>query len=332
MKKAETVLNFNKDTVSMFGYEQPLLFTTSGHYSVPICMSRLDVECEKINNVENISLIAVGNDEEFGKEKVVLKLHRQFCHCTPDKLKTLIRNSEIWKGDSSMDILVDKVSQQCRICKLFKKAPPRPVVGLPNASDFNKTVVMDLISYSRGTWIFHLIDMFSRYSAACVVRSKRKEVIADAIFKVWLSYFGHPNKFLADNGGEFSNNVYTDLCEQFNIQMAKTAAESLWSNGLCERHNGVIKESVNKVIEDASCSLETVLFWSISAKNTFCEHNGFSPSQLVFGRNPNHPSVLTNELPALEENASTLTVANNLKAMQKAREAFIKSEASEKIK
>ena len=77
---------------------------------------------------------------------------------------------------------------------------------------------MDLISYSPGTWIFQLIDMFSRYSAACVVRSKGKEVIADAIFKVCLSYFGHPNKFLADNGGEFSNNVYTDLCEQFNIQ------------------------------------------------------------------------------------------------------------------
>ena len=36
MKAAKTVLNFGKDTVTMFGYEQPLLFTSSGHYSIPI--------------------------------------------------------------------------------------------------------------------------------------------------------------------------------------------------------------------------------------------------------------------------------------------------------
>ena len=31
MKKANTVLNFNHDTVTMFGHNQKLLFTTSGH-------------------------------------------------------------------------------------------------------------------------------------------------------------------------------------------------------------------------------------------------------------------------------------------------------------
>ena len=36
----------------------------------------------------------------------------------------------------------------------------------------------------------------------------------------------------------------------FNIEEAKTAAESPWSNGVCERHNAVIKESVRKTMED----------------------------------------------------------------------------------
>ena len=53
---------------------------------------------------------------------------------------------------------------------------------------------------------------------------------------------------------------------------------------------------------------------------------------IVFGRNPNYPNVLTNNLPALEDEPSSLTVSENMKAMFAAREAFIESECSEKIK
>ena len=58
--------------------------------------------------------------------------------------------------------------------------------------------------------------------------------------KTWISYLGQPEQFLADNGGEFSNDEYKQMCEQFNIEVSNTAAESPWFNGLCERHNGVI--------------------------------------------------------------------------------------------
>ena len=36
MKKAETVLNFNEDSVTMFGEQQHLLKTSSGHYAIPL--------------------------------------------------------------------------------------------------------------------------------------------------------------------------------------------------------------------------------------------------------------------------------------------------------
>lgn len=191
---------------------------------------------------------------------------------------------------------------------------------------------MDLITYQQGVWILHLVDVFSRYSVACVRTSKKPSSIIDAILKTWISYFGQPQRFLADNGGEFANNDYREMCESFNIEVAKTAAESPWSNGLCERHNGVIKQSVKKVMEDTECSLETAVSWAVSAKNTLHGHNGYSPHMIVFGRNPSMPSVLNDKLPALEENVSNITVERNLAAMRSAREAFIQCESSEKIK
>ena len=89
--------------------------------------------------------------------------------------------------------------------------------------------------------------MFSRYSVACVRRSKKQDVMIDAIMKIWISYFGQPRRFLADKGGEFLNEEYKEMCKKFNFEEAKTAAESPWSNVVCERQNAVIKESGRKL-------------------------------------------------------------------------------------
>ena len=70
--------------------------------------------------------------------------------------------------------------------------------------------------------------------------------------KIWISYFGQPKKFIADNGGEFSNTEYTDMCEVFGIEMVKTGAVSLWLNGMCERYNGALKESILKTFEEGN--------------------------------------------------------------------------------
>eukprot|EP00794_Sanderia_malayensis_P012459 gene12459-13747_t len=80
-----------------------------------------------------------------------------------------------------------------------------------------------------------------------------------------------------------------------------------------------------------SC-LETAVVWAVSAKNTLINNSGYSPNMIVFGRNRNPPSVLINKLPAMENEATSVTVEKNLKALRMAREAVIQSESSEKIK
>ena len=52
--------------------------------------------------------------------------------------------------------------------------------------------------------------------------------------------FGTPKKLLTDNGGEFANESYKEMAEQFNVEICSTAAESSWQNGICERNHAVI--------------------------------------------------------------------------------------------
>ena len=328
LKKAGTVLDFNNDTAVMFNEQQPLIATTSGHYAIP-----LSPVVDTAKQEKQITLFA-GCTENPDFSKVAEKLHRQFCHCSAERLSRLIQSSKLWDSKKTKELIsaVTVYTQSCKICKQFKKPPPIPVVSIPMATDFNDVVAMDLIVLTHGKYIVHLIDLFSRYSAACVRTSKRQECIVEAIIKMWIAYFGSPRKFLADNGGEFANHEYRSMCEAMNIEMMKTAAESPWSNGVCERHNAVIKESVLKTIEDTNCSADTAVAWAISAKNSLHGHSGFAPNVLVFGRNTNVPSVITNELPAMSNKDLGIIVAENIKAMQSARENFIKSESSEKIK
>ncbi|CAL4060160.1 unnamed protein product, partial [Meganyctiphanes norvegica] len=111
-----------------------------------------------------------------------------------------------------------------------------------------------------------------------------------------------------------------------------TAAESSFSNGICERNHAVVDEMVRKFISDnPQYKLSTALAWAVHAKNCMHIVGGYSPYQLVYGRNPNIPSVLSNQPPALERRSISKTFGKHLNALHKAREAFTQAESSERI-
>ena len=76
----------------------------------------------------------------------------------------------------------------------------------------------------------------------------------------------------------------------------------------------------------------TALLWAICATNCLQNVYGYSPNQVVFGSNVSLPSVITDLPPALVSTTSSDIIRNNLNAIHKARENFIKAESSEKIR
>ena len=68
------------------------------------------------------------------------------------------------------------------------------------------------------------------------------------------------------------------------IELMSTAAEIPWSNGLCEKNVGILKESLRKLQEDG-WSLKEGIKWATHAKNSLSNHLGFATNQLVLGYN-----------------------------------------------
>ena len=319
MKRGGMILNFEKDTMCMFGKESKLHVTSTGHYTIPIVMTPCKQTVDWV--------LATESHEEIPKK--VLKLHRQFSHPTAEKLIKLIKEAglfnEQWKQE------VNKVSDNCDICRKFKKVPPRPVVGFPIGKVFNEAIGMDLKVWGSDYFLV-LVDLATRYCVATVIHNKKPETIIKEVITQWISRFGAPDKFLSDNGGEFNNNDFRSMAENYNVKVMCTAAESPWSNGICERLNAVLGNNVAKIMLDARCDISTALAWAVSARNALQNNHGFSPNQLVYGFNPSLPSVLNNKIPALENRTTSEVVAENLNAMRVAREVFIKNESNERIR
>ena len=262
-------------------------------------------------------------------KKMAKKLHRQFGHPNSNKLITLIRNAGIISSELEKEIKA--ISDQCLTCIKFRKPPPRPVVSIPLATRLNETVAIDLKVWGK-CYFLVLVDVATRFCAARVIRNKEGPTIMKGIFLSWITHFGAPKQIFSDNGGEFNNEEMKALGEAYNMKVLTTAAESPWSNGVCERLNGVIGNLVGKIIDDTECDVETALAWAVSARNALVNNSGFSPNQLVFGFNPAVPDIFHSDPPALEDVTASDIVLKNLSAQKVARQSFIRFESDEKIK
>ena len=89
---------------------------------------------------------------------------------------------------------------------------------------------------------------------------------------MWIgSGLGSLKKFIADNGREFADKQFRDMCENLNIlQVLNTAAESPWQNGVSVRNHAVIDWCMEKILEGQSDILwPKALYWAINAKTLY---------------------------------------------------------------
>ena len=91
---------------------------------------------------------------------------------------------------------------------------------------------------------------------------------------------------------------------------------------------------INKLLIDnySQYPIDVIVSWAASAKNTLHTCYGFSPNQLVFGRNPNLLFNLINLPPEMEDVSKADIIVKHLNAFDAARKAFIEAESNEKLR
>ena len=170
LKRANAILNLSQDTITMFDKPVTLHYTSTGHYCV-------DIRQENIGNTqpEQAEVLVINDDMPDNKKKEILtKLHKQFGHASPEKLKMLIQNA----GNTSEGVLsmLKNIVNDCDSCRRYKREKPKPAVGFPLASAFNETVAVDLHQLEKNLWYLHMIDEFTRFSAGAIITSKEPKV------------------------------------------------------------------------------------------------------------------------------------------------------------
>lgn len=133
MKKAKVKLDLENDCASIFGKEVQLQSTSSGHNCVPINQINVSVEDTK-------SALVPSKPTEI--TAIIRKVHKQFAYPSAKRLKSLLKDAGGYSEEHM--VCVDRVTENCELCKQYKKTPARPVVSLPLATDFNEVVATDL--------------------------------------------------------------------------------------------------------------------------------------------------------------------------------------------
>ena len=149
MKRGGLKIDFGSDQLLAFGQEIPLLTTKSGLYALPLTKPKQLLT--NFNRNENLTPITLRVTDSKTNVEIAKKLHRCFAHPSSDRLLRMVNAAgEEWANNENLKAEIRKISNDCDTCKIFKKAPPRPIVGLPMASEFNETVAMDL-KHTKGS-------------------------------------------------------------------------------------------------------------------------------------------------------------------------------------
>ena len=326
MKRAGIQLQTATDTAVVLGQTVNLSFTSCGHYCLPL----IEEELVDVKTVEEVLRVSIPEGE---KKRMLLKLHRQFAHPSNQKLIELLKNAKCWEKDYAC--LLEEISKKCDICTRFKKTPSRPIVCLPMAKRFNQIVAMDLKKWGNN-WICYFVDLFSRLTIAKRISRKYPYEVVQAFMSAWLATgYGTPEEILIDNGGEFTADEIKEMTSVLNVKVNTTAANSPFSNGVCERNHAVMDTMLLKLqAENPKTPLDDLISWACTVKNSMSMFAGFSPYQIVFGKNPTLPGLneyhppSTNELDEIKGDV----LLKHLQALNSARKAFVEAEASERVR
>ena len=98
-----------------------------------------------------------------------------------------------------------------------------------------------------------------------------------------------------------------------------------------EHYNLIVSEAMVTTLKDKKYEPKIALAWAVSVKNALQNNFGHSPNKLVFGFNINTPSVLTDQLPALEAAITRGMGRVNSNALHAVSKSFMDAESSKKF-
>src|SRR3989440_9705887 len=164
-------------------------------------------------------------------------------------------------------------------------------------------------------YILVTTDYLTKWPEAKAMKDATATNVVKFIYEVIICRHGCPKIILSDRGTHFRNKLVEELCEKFEIKHKLSAPYHPQTNGLVERFNKTLCESLAKVIEEENQwdeHIEEVLFAYRTTKHNTTKK---TPFELVYGRKAKLPIDNHEEERIIKQDIYQISKEENLKRM-----------------
>ena len=130
LRRWKAAMNFAKRKMGFEANEKEIQLTKINH---------LLVKLELVGTwKEEDTLFMVEKEEDIMTFKAVKKIHKNLNHKSKEQMLYAFRSAG--KLDESTQRLINRVTEECTVCKSARRSRPKPSVAISQAGDFNSTV------------------------------------------------------------------------------------------------------------------------------------------------------------------------------------------------
>ena len=191
----------------------------------------------------------------------------------------------------------------CGPCQRRKGAQYRntPLRRYPDVVIPLQRVSVDLLQVAPSSrhfkYIFTAIDHCTRYITLVPLKTKTASEVAKALINKLILVLGPPQVIQSDNGREFRNEDWASVCQIIKAKTQFTIAYHPQSNGMVERTNRIVKDSLACSCEaDPNRWDESVPYVQFALNTAIHRSIMNQPLHLLTGSLPNYPIGLTNQV------------------------------------
>lgn len=197
---------------------------------------------------------------------------------------------------------VKEIVKTCRTCQLRRKKPhtrttPAQPIPIPSQPFYmlgcDAVGPVQDITKKGNRYLLVAVDYLTRWPFAQAVPDINEETTVSFLSSI-IKEIGVPNYLLTDRGSNFTSRYVNNFLKLLGCRHLTTTAYRPQTNGLCERMNQTLVQTIAKLAqdEDKVAEWDTFVDAALLAIRTMTnDATGFTPAYLLFGRELRTPTT-----------------------------------------
>ena len=274
---------------------------------------------------------------------IVLKLAHDLPvsgHFSNRKTEMKVCNQFWWPGVSGDIRRYCQSCDQCQRMSICGRTPKAPMTPMPIISTPFQRIAIDLVgkisppSNSGHQFILTIIDYATCFLEAVPLKEITSIAVAEALMTVF-SRVGVPREVISDRGAQFTSDLMNEIHKLIGIKPIFTTPYHPMTNGRIEKSHSTLKLILRKLCEKKPRDWDRYLIPTLFAMREIpSDTTGFSPFELLYGRQVRGPLSILNELwcePAIDDETRN-SYQNVLEIRERLEEASELAVSAAKLK